>query len=176
MYMQKHLMTCGCILFSIMLVGCDNSAPQAPLASNSPAPVVPVIEKSPEDEFISQLKTNTEYKYYKDDSCTNSDSQVCMTLDQYKKICSVAEGVTKFATKVRAVTASHKEQVLLEGGGRDSIDVLWAKSNGGVEQCYAVMTISGIVDGNSAKEEIQGVASSFIKNDKGQVLVSYFSL
>lgn len=123
-----------------------------------------------------KYKEGIEYTYYSDGSCKPSDKKVCLSFDDYKQICSVAKGVTEFAIKMRGVNASSDEKILLEGGSYENIQVLWAKSGGGKEQCYAVITASGLINGNSARKQIEGVASTFIKNSSGKVLVSYFSL
>ena len=157
------------------LGGCGNESPQS--KTERPPAQAQVIQAAidPAEKYVEGM----EYTYYPSDnnqSCKPSEKNTCLTLDQYKEICSIAKGVTKFAIKMRGSLASNKEKVLLEGGSFDNIEVLWAKSGGGKEQCYAVITASGIVDGNSAREEIQGVAMTFIKSAAGKVLVSYFSL
>ena len=128
---------------------------------------------------LSKYKEGTEYTYYPQDenrSCTPSEKKICMDFSEYKEICSVTEGITKYAIRLRATIASNKEKTLLEGGSFDNIRVLWAESNSGKQRCYGVVTASGIVDGNSAREDIQGVAMTFIKSEDGKILVSYFSL
>jgi hypothetical protein len=126
--------------------------------------------------FLDGLKKNVEYAYYDDGSCRPSEKKACLSLDDYKKACAAAKSVTKFAITVRAQSGNHDEKILLTGGSIDSIKILWGKSTLGVEQCYAIVSASGIVDGNSKRVDAQGVASTFIKNDAGEISITYFSL
>lgn len=126
-----------------------------------------------------KYKEGIEYFYNKRDSnvsCTPSEKKVCLTYSEYQEICKAATSVTKSAIKIRAVSAHGNEKALLEGGSLNNIRVIWAKSNSGKEQCYVLVEASGIVGGNSVKETIEGVAENFIKNNSGEVLVTYFSL
>ena len=126
----------------------------------------------------NKFQAGIEYKYFPSDdnaSCTSKSDQVCLTYEEYKEICSISKGVTNFSIKTRAVNASHKEKVLLEGGSISNIAVTWSKSMSGKEQCYAIVFASGIIDGSSAKESIQGVAQIFVKNNEGNILVSYWN-
>lgn len=130
------------------------------------------------ESTTNKFQAGIKYTYYPSEdnaSCKNSSNNVCLTYEEYKEICSISKGVTNFSIQTRAVLASHKEKVLLEGGSISNIAVTWSKSMSGKEQCYAIVFASGIVDGSSAKEAIQGVAQQFIKNDEGQILVSYWN-
>jgi hypothetical protein len=172
---SKNIFILLALFLGLALVGCGKESPQS-IVENPPVPAK-VIQAAidPAEKYVEGM----EYRYYPSDnnqSCKPSEKNTCLTLDQYKEICSAAKGVTQFAIKMRGTLASNKEKVLLEGGSFDNIEVLWAKSGAGKEQCYAVITASGIVGGNSAREEIQGVAMTFIKSAAGKVLVSYFSL
>jgi hypothetical protein len=171
----KNIFQAFVLSLGLVLVGCGKESPQSQTANNPPPAQAVQVKIDPAEKYVEGM----EYTYYPSDnnqSCKPSEKNTCLTLDQYKEICSVAKGVTQFAIKMRGTLASNKEKVLLEGGSYDNIEVLWAKSGGGKDQCYAVITVSGIVDGNSAREEIQGVAMTFIKSAAGKVLVSYFSL
>ena len=155
------------LITTVLLCSCSKTETST---SKSVQLTTPLAEKYKED---------MDYTYYPADnnqSCILSEKKVCLTFNEYKEICLQAKGITKFALKMRSTLASHTEQILLEGGSLDDIQVIWGKSNNGKDQCYGVVTVSGIVDGNSAREEVQGVAQTFIKNSKGQILISYFSL
>jgi hypothetical protein len=172
---SRNIFTVSTLLLGLALVGCGKDSPQSKTENSPPTAQIAQAAADPAEKYQEGM----EYTYYPSDnnqSCKPSDKNTCLTLDQYKEICSAAKGVTQFAIKMRGTLASNKEKVLLEGGSFDNIEVLWAKSGAGKEQCYAVITASGIVGGNSAREEIQGVAMTFIKSAAGKVLVSYFSL
>jgi TonB family protein len=124
----------------------------------------------------ANMKQGFTYKFYKDGSCRPDTETICLTADEYKKFCSIAKSVTQYSIKLRAVGASQTEKVLLEGGNYEKIKVLWAVSGGGTEHCYAVITASGIVNGNSARADIEGIVTQFIKADSGSILVSSFHL
>lgn len=117
-----------------------------------------------------KLVSGKTYKYYSDGSCATKDNDICLSRNDYTSVCKSAKGVTNNAIKVRAVLASRDEKALLEGGTFESINVVW-----GDTKCFAFVTVSGIVDGTSKRLTIQGIASSFIVNSEGTILVSYFN-
>lgn len=124
----------------------------------------------------SRYKQGVEYTYYTDNSCTPSDNRVCLTPAEYKEICSSASGVTAGAVKKRSFSAYGTEKTLLENGSIDHVRVVWGKSNRGQEYCYGIVSVSGIVNGSSAKADVQGIAMTFIKNKDNELLISYFDL
>ena len=152
-------------------VGATNTV-SASAPTQTPAP--------PPKQAVTEPKQNYQqgvtYTYYSDGSCKPTQNIICLSRDEYIAICKVAKGVTNGAVKTRAVMANRDEKALLEGGNFETVRVLWAESNSGKSHCYAIATVSGIVDGTSKRLDIQGIASQFILSDKNNVLVSYFNL
>lgn len=128
-----------------------------------------------QDPFVKEMQAGVRYTYYSDGSCRPSSNQVCLTRELYKKICDSALGVTNGAISARGATGSQEEQTLLQGGKIENIKVLWSKGLIGEDRCFAVVTASGIVNGNSKRVDASGTVVSFIKNPKGEVLVESFS-
>ena len=125
-------------------------------------------------EKTNSYLTDKKYTFYEDGSCKPSSEVICLSKDEYKNICSVASGVTSYAIQLRATLAPNDEKTLLTGGKIENIMVMWGKTYSGNEICGAVITASGLVDGNSKRLDIQGMAKVFIKNSEGEILVSYF--
>lgn len=125
---------------------------------------------------ILSLQQGAEYKYYSNDRCTDSSSEICVSADSYRDLCKKAKGVTERAILARAMSANYAEAALLRAGALDKVKITWGKTYNGVEHCYAIVWVSGLVNGTSTQEEVQGIVKSFILNDRGELLVSYFDL
>jgi hypothetical protein len=120
----------------------------------------------------NNYKENVSYTFFDDTSCKADDKTVCMNYEEYKAICSVTNGVTKFSLQTLAVFKSYEDKILLKGGNVEDITVGWEKAFVGGEKCFARIQVSGLVDGNSMRKEIQGVGIIFVKNEKGEILIS----
>lgn len=135
--------------------------------------------KSNSNNNLKKYKAGLEYSWAPSNdnaSCKPSDKKICLTSQEYKDICEVAAGISKQGINWRATFASGEEKKLLQGGSYEDIRVLWAQSQLGKEQCYGVITASGIVNGNSTRMEIQGVVKTFMVDDNGKILVTAFDL
>lgn len=115
------------------------------------------------------------YNHYSDGSCASSATAQCISESDYKELCSLAKDVTQQSLKIRAVNAGFEEKSLLEGGSLQRITIFYGKNNLGNEKCFTIVTISGIVNGTSMRKDIQGAVTSFVKSNKGEILVSHFS-
>ena len=134
---------------------------------------------SPNKNSVKKYKTGLEYSWWPANdnaSCKPSEKNICLNQQEYMEMCKVAEGISKGGIEWRATFGSGEEKRLLEGGQYDDIRVVWAQSMAGKEQCYGVVTASGIVNGNSMRKEIQGVVKKFVVDDMGKVLVHSFDL
>jgi tripartite-type tricarboxylate transporter receptor subunit TctC len=127
---------------------------------------------------VSRLTQGIAYTYFRDGSCTASEKIECLSDSEYAEVCREAKGVTRRAIDVKAISpsSSHIERTLLKGGTIEAIRVLWAESRSGFYACYAIVTVSGVVDGTAHREEVQGIVQEFVKSSRGEVLVNYFSL
>ncbi len=129
-----------------------------------------------QDPFIANLQTGVEYKRYIDGSCgTSHPNKHCLSIEEYKKICEASKSVTKLSLELKATESGYAESALLKGGNIQNVKVTWGATASGKEYCFAIVSLSGLVDGTSKKIQAEGVAQSFIKNEKGEVLVSGFS-
>ena len=152
----------------------------SPLYVSQGSPNINPISYSPNKSNTTNVPTasnyseNVSYKHFSDASCKPSNKVVCLTAEQYKTICNESVGISERGIRVQSVMAPYVEKTLLEGGSVDRIKVEWATSNSGTEQCYASVTVSGIVDGNSMRKVIDGIATSFIKSHDGEILVDFF--
>lgn len=130
-----------------------------------------------ESALASKYKEGMTYTYYKDNSCKPNDTTTCLSANDYKELCDSAIGATKGAFETYSYNAwDDRDKTILLGGSVDKIRVRWAPSNDGRDKCFVIINASGIYKGSSTRIEAQGVASSFIKNSSGEILVSYFSI
>ena len=129
---------------------------------------------SSESDVLTNLQEGIEYIYYSDGSCTPQKGYECVSFKNYQQLCSVATGATELAVKVKAENSSFNQKTLLKGGDINKIEVNWSKSNGGDFYCYVDIYVSGMVNGNSMKENVTGVASHFKKMTNGKILVTSF--
>jgi hypothetical protein len=143
-------------------------------SSKSSTPKVAVVVETSPVPAISNWRSGITYASYGDGSCTPESDVQCLDENEYKDICIASTGVTNQSIILRAVNAIRVEKVLLEGGSTENISVKWGTTRSGRERCFVLLTKSGIVDGNSARLEIQGQAKNFILGDNGKVLVSYW--
>ena len=116
------------------------------------------------------LKPSTDYIYFSDGSCKESNSEQCMSLSQYKQMCDFAGGLTDDIRKLLAVFYSGPySNFLAAGGTMGNVKVLWQDS---IKQCTVSFTISGIFQGSSHSKNFLGAAQKFVVTLSKQVLVS----
>ena len=138
----------------------------------SPQPMNPMPPAIPKINFQQGIT----YNYFGDGGCTSRANEVCMNLADYQAACRAAKGVTQHSLKTRGVLADPDEQALLNGGSLENTRIMYDVSRSGASHCYAIVTMSGIVDGTSKRLQIQGIVQSFIVDNRNQILVSYFNL
>ncbi len=115
------------------------------------------------------LEPGKEYTRYSDNSCTESASQRCMTLSQYKQMCDFAEGITVRIRSTNAVMYSGDyADFLRTGGTMEQVKYGWSASN---QQCFVSFTISGTFKGSSHSKTFSGRASTFVANAAKSVLI-----
>jgi hypothetical protein len=117
----------------------------------------------------AELEPGKEYTRYSDNSCTESASQRCMTLSQYKQMCDFAEGITLRIRSTNAVMYSGDyAEFLRTGGTMEQVKYGWSASN---QQCFVSFTISGTFKGSSHSKTFSGRASTFVANTTKRVLI-----
>ena len=181
MLTHKLKYLCLLSLMGFLLLGC-NKSDETEVSQNGDLSLSKMKElKSELDKAYgedsngkSTYLENVDYSWASDGSCKPRENTVCLTENEYEKICLVTKGVSKYSLKVAAVMASHVERTLLEGGNLESMSVTWGNSQSGKGRCYASVTVSGIVDGNSARKVVDGIAKRFQKNAEGEILVAQF--
>lgn len=115
------------------------------------------------------LEPGKEYTRYSDNSCTESASQRCITLSQYKQMCEFAEGITVRIRSVNAVMYSGDYADFLRTGGKmEQVKYGWSATN---QQCFVSFTISGTFKGSSHSKTFSGRASTFVANASKSVLI-----
>jgi uncharacterized protein len=124
--------------------------------------------------ILENMIEGIEYIYYHDGSCMSGKGNQCVSFINYEQLCSAAVGATEGAVTSKAADSNLQDKTLLKGGNINKIDVHWAQSNEGDFKCYVVIDVSGMVNGNSTKSRVSGVATHFIKNKKEKILVSLF--
>jgi hypothetical protein len=117
----------------------------------------------------SKWQTGIHYSYYSSGPCSTKDNEVCITYEEYKQACDDAKGVTSSAIRMAVMLADNATKTVFEGGGIDETTVMWVPK---LDACGAVLSASGIVNGNSTKKQVGGRVTSFDYVD-GQLLVSY---
>jgi hypothetical protein len=121
----------------------------------------------------SGLKPDITYKWYDDSSCTNSESERCLNINQYKQMCDWANGLTVNVRRMAAVMFnSPYSQFLSEGGEFTDSDYGW---NSRIGQCRVSWSIVGMFKGTNVRENFSGYASNFIVTKNGKVLIHYVS-
>jgi hypothetical protein len=124
----------------------------------------------------------TSYGYYGELSASgnvarcrqdNRDDEICIQSDsEWKNLCERAVGVSVYSRKIQANSPfrSESEKILIQGGVGD-VRIVWGKSNANYEACFVLYELTGIVNGNSVREVVQGIARNFTVSDKGRLLV-----
>lgn len=128
-----------------------------------------------QQEKLDRWNVGIFYKYYDDGSCVSSIEERCVSSSEYKELCSVAKGMTVRSLKLRAVNANFEEKSLLGGGQLERVRIFQGQTYSGKEKCFAVVTMSGMVNGTSTRKDIEGTVTSFIKNEEGNILVSHYN-
>ena len=113
------------------------------------------------------LQRGMEYKWFSDGSCSSQQSQSCISKEDYKALCLSASGTSQLATQV-LVIYNPRARELLRNGNIDKLTVSW--QDGYKYGCRVFLQVSGILQGSSAREQIEGGVSSFIFNEEGKLL------
>jgi hypothetical protein len=75
-----------------------------------------------------------------------------------------------------ALGLDNDQMALMGGGTIDSSNIQWAQTIKGDFLCFAVVRLSGMVNGTSKRAIVQGVATEFALTSNRTVLVNYFSM
>ena len=118
----------------------------------------------------SKLKTGTSYKWYHDGSCTDSSSEQCLNINQYKQICGWASGLTVQVRGSASVAFRYPYSKFLKSGG-EMVDLRYGW-NSQVNQCRVSWAIVGVFNGTNVRETFSGYASNFIRNSGGILIHS----
>lgn len=130
-------------------------------------------ENEPKSLNVKNLKVNMIYEWSQSVKA-NEGNSIYVTLDDYKKLCESAEGLTKKAVSYLSMFDSHGASAyLIENGNIDNIEIEWKPSTQGnfYLACSIAVSVSGIYKGSSSRGIIDSWAKTFIVNDKGEVLI-----
>jgi len=141
----------------VFIAACDSG--QAPLSQNRAV--------NPQSRISVPLEVGTQYKWYRDSSCTNGEREVCVTHEDYKALCLSASGASVLATGTLSIY-NQRANFLVNNGDIDEISLKWKE--GYAYGCRMTMQVSGIYRGSSARESLEGGVSSFIFNQDGKIL------
>jgi hypothetical protein len=143
----------------------NNSQP--PVKASSELSNVEQVSRKPED--LRWLKEGVEYKYYNDSSCSQeTDKQVCMSRDNYFKLCQKNPSFTDSA--VRMLGLSNSDFKILSEVGIDYLDYVINDTN---QSCEVVISTSGIIRGSSKRITIHARPGVFRVNSEGKIFVTY---
>ena len=118
------------------------------------------------------LQRGMEYKWFSDGSCSSQQSQSCISKEDYKALCLSASGTSQSATWVLA-SFKPRARELLRNGNIDKLTVSW--QDGYKYGCRVFMQVSGILQGSSAREQLEGGVSTFVFNEEGKLLAHFAS-
>jgi len=97
--------------------------------------------------------------------CSKDDGGYCISVADYKYLCSKARGISKQMTNSLTTTRSDVEY-LVKNGNIDDISIRWEEhryTDGNDHgMCIASITASGIVDGSSVRKDTNGVVTGFV--------------
>jgi len=143
-----------CIIFLVACDGGSNSGGQNKAFNSQPKISVP-------------LQAGTEYKWFNDSSCTDRENEICVSNEDYKALCLSASGVSKMASRM-LTNFNRRANYLLDNGDIDELSVHW--KDGYKYGCRVIMQVSGMVQGSSARENLEGGVTGFIFNQDRKIL------
>jgi TPR repeat protein len=154
-----------------------------PQISNQPSPNATsstITTPSQNPTTATHLRTGIVYEYSRTGQCQASQLRECLNADDYQKLCSMSKGMSQRAIELGATGYAlglDNDQMALMGGGTiDSSNIQWAQTIKGDFLCFAVVRLSGMVNGTSKRAIVQGVATEFALTSNRTVLVNYFSM
>jgi hypothetical protein len=134
---------------------------------------VPLTESAnPQSKISVPLKAGHDYNWYRDNSCTDRERETCVSYEDYKALCESASGASKMAS-MALTTFNRRANYLLTNGDVDEIRVAWR--DGYTYGCRMSMQVSGIFQGSSAREGLEGGVSTFIYSEDGKILAHFAS-
>lgn len=155
----------------VILSGCDGGPPSKgqPSQVQDNQQVSQAEQKSlnPLPKLSVSLQAGMEYEWYDDSSCTERNDETCVSREDYKELCLLASGATKLGSRTLAIL-NGRATYLLENGDVDHIDVRW--EDGYKYGCRLLIEVSGIFQGSSTRETLEGGVTTFIVNQQGEVL------
>jgi hypothetical protein len=110
-----------------------------------------------------------EYSFYNDGSCRDQESKVCVTESDFRSACRLAKGITTSAHNALSVFGSNKRKALASGGTLDSVSFSWSDST---RECRVSIVLSGIFEGTSARETVQGWVGTFVVSQSSKNIVA----
>ena len=113
------------------------------------------------------LQRGMEYTWLSDGSCSSKQSEICISKEDYKALCLSASGTSQL-TPWSLASFKPRARELVRNGNIDKLTVGW--QDGYRYGCRVVMQVSGILQGSSAREQLEGGVSSFVFNQEGKLL------
>lgn len=118
-----------------------------------------------------QLQTDVNYTF--SEHCKEgvrtitTSTTVCISSEEYEKLCNDAQGVTKWGAGLMA-SFDTAGRYLVENGEIENVSVEWM----GAAVCRAFITVSGIYNGSSTRRNLKGRVDSFIISKSGSLLAN----
>ena len=146
------------ILLPIFFIGCENQIQQKNSKSSIP------------NNLITNWVTGIEYVYVKNPevhAACKMENTTCITYQEYEQACKLAAGASKGASGSAALLGG--VDYLFRNGSIDTLEVIWS-SNYSEFPCRLIISVSGIVNGNSKKQTISPPIEGYIINSDGKLL------
>lgn len=156
MQMMKKILL---LIPPIMALGCNSES------SISYKDIHKQNSQSDSQNLKGQMTKGMQYTYFADNSCTEKENKVCITSEMYQKLCKANEGMSK--NQAEMLQVKNYKALLTKNPSFEQPQVYWSDS---LQNCRAVVTITGFYEGNYISTRVDGLVSSFILNDENKIL------
>jgi hypothetical protein len=116
-----------------------------------------------------KFRRNIEYMNTSDGSCKPKKNKVCLSRDDYKKICQLAKGVTAGSVSKATMLDSQRVKTVFKNP-LTTVNIFWVEKRNG---CGVNLAAKGLYKGTTRFERVSGRATTFIVGRSGNVLVDY---
>ena len=93
----------------------------------------------------------------------------CITPERYKLACESANGISEAGGFIAAMSGGI--DYLYRNGSIEDITIQWRPEYATHKKCRVIITVSGIVNGNSQRKQADVGADEFSLNNKGELLI-----
>lgn len=178
---MKNSVYFSLVLSAFLLASCSKEQPNVQV----PKSVETKTEQAPSEKnkVVAETKKSNlptgSYRYYgevtKDLNCQPSKDWVCVSIEEFKKFCSDANGISMKG----AVSAVSKDGspnrgalYLLENGAVPTYSISWQENKRSIEySCLVTVTVEGLFEGSQFKKSFESYAATFLVNNDKDVLV-----